>query len=332
MEPITDALMKGIGALSPVISVAPEGITIPALGQTVTFLGCVRIISVFFTSAVQLQMGVKNLLSMTGGAGMIAGRLGKDNWKGFADSATFADGPLRVVWLAGILAMTMLQLVAGACGLIYCVPFIKVDAAAAPFGWDWGFACGVVALAGFAVAVLGMRWIKDYPAAAATFPYVTLALYTAVVHLPLDGVDVRGAVAGHTGFRSLEILVTAFVAAVFVQSGLDKVFDWGGNSGWLSGYFADTLIAPLWLPGLLTLSLLENFCGFVALFALIFYQQGGHDVVARNTAILSLLGMLASLAVVIVGMLFKYDHGQAGPIVPYVTFALCGITILSLGY
>ena len=39
----------------------------------------------------------QNLLSMTGGAGMIAGRLGKDNWKGFADSATFADGPLRVV-------------------------------------------------------------------------------------------------------------------------------------------------------------------------------------------------------------------------------------------
>ena len=32
VEPITEALMKGIGALSPVISVAPEGVTIPALG------------------------------------------------------------------------------------------------------------------------------------------------------------------------------------------------------------------------------------------------------------------------------------------------------------
>lgn len=331
MEPITEALMRGIGALSPVISVAPEGVTIPALGGPMTFLTVCRFTAVFFVGAIQLQMGLKNLLDMTSGAGLIAGRRDKDNWKGFADSATFATGPLRVIWLAGILTMTMLQLIAGACGLIYCVPFIKVDAAAAPFGWDWGFACGIVALAGFAVAVLGMRWAKDYPAAAATFPYITLALYTAVIHLPLDGVDVRVAVLGHTGIRSLEILVTAFVAAVFVQSGLDKVFDWGGNSGWLSGYFADTLIAPFWLPGLITLSLLENLCGFIALFALVFYQQG-NDVVARNTAILSLLAMLASLAVVIVGMLFKYDHGQAGPIVPYVTFALCGICVLSLGY
>jgi len=59
MEPITEALMKGIGALSPVISVAPEGVTIPALGESMTFLTVCRFTAVFFVGSIQLQLGLK---------------------------------------------------------------------------------------------------------------------------------------------------------------------------------------------------------------------------------------------------------------------------------
>jgi len=47
---------------------------------------------------------------------------------------------------------------------------------------------------------------------------------------------------------------------------------------------------------------------------------------------LSLVMMEVSLAVIVVGMLFKNDHGQMAPIIPYVTWALLAIAILSLGY
>ena len=58
----------------------------------------------------------------------------------------------------------------------------------------------------------------------------------------------------------------------------------------------------------------------------------GNTTTGRNTAMLSLVMMEVSLAVIVVGMLFKNDHGQMAPIIPYVTWALLAIAILSLGY
>ena len=34
------------------------------------------------------------------------------------------------------------------------------------------------------------------------------------------------------------------VAILFIQSGLDKVFDWKGNLEWLTGHFSKTFLAP----------------------------------------------------------------------------------------
>ena len=35
-----------------------------------------------------------------------------------------------------------------------------------------------------------------------------------------------------------QVLASAFLAVLFLQSGLDKVLDWKGNKEWLTGYFA----------------------------------------------------------------------------------------------
>jgi len=48
---------------------------------------------------------------------------------------------------------------------------------------------------------------------------------------------------------------------------LDDALCRPGNAGWLSGYFSDTLLAPFWLPGLVTLTVTENIAGFAAALA-----------------------------------------------------------------
>jgi len=39
------------------------------------------------------------------------------------------------------------------------------------------------------------------------------------------------------------LLVLAFLAITFLQSGYDKIKDWKGNVAWLNGHFANTVLA-----------------------------------------------------------------------------------------
>jgi len=39
------------------------------------------------------------------------------------------------------------------------------------------------------------------------------------------------------------LLVLAFLAITFLQSGYDKIKDWKGNVEWLTGHFANTILA-----------------------------------------------------------------------------------------
>ena len=40
------------------------------------------------------------------------------------------------------------------------------------------------------------------------------------------------------------LLISLFVCVLFVQSSLDKVFDWKGNVAWLNDHFEKTFLAP----------------------------------------------------------------------------------------
>ena len=41
----------------------------------------------------------------------------------------------------------------------------------------------------------------------------------------------------------MQIFAVSFLAILFLQSGLDKVFDWKVNLEWLKGHFADSILA-----------------------------------------------------------------------------------------
>ncbi len=42
-----------------------------------------------------------------------------------------------------------------------------------------------------------------------------------------------------------EILLLAFLIITFLQSGLDKIFDWKGNVSWLKEHFSKTFMTNM---------------------------------------------------------------------------------------
>jgi hypothetical protein len=46
--------------------------------------------------------------------------------------------------------------------------------------------------------------------------------------------------------KNLPALFCALLVSIlFIQSGLDKVFDWKGNLDWLTGHFSKTFLAKM---------------------------------------------------------------------------------------
>ncbi len=65
--------------------------------------------------------------------------------------------------------------------------------------------------------------------------------------------------------RNLPALFAALLVAIlFIQSGLDKVFDWRGNLDWLTGHFSKTFLSRTVLPMLATITVMELATGFLS--------------------------------------------------------------------
>jgi uncharacterized membrane protein YphA (DoxX/SURF4 family) len=63
--------------------------------------------------------------------------------------------------------------------------------------------------------------------------------------------------------KNLPALFAALLVAIlFIQSGVDKVVDWKGNFEFLKGHFAKSVLAPMVLPMLATITVLELVTGF----------------------------------------------------------------------
>ena len=130
--------------------------------------------------------------------------------------------------------------------------------------------------------------------------------------------------APHFPLWFAQALTAAFFAVLFLQSGLDKVFDWKGNLGWLTGHFAKSplrSVVPLML-GVITL--LEVGAG--ALSAVGFVQ-----LLASGETRLALLGTaLAGVALLSLffGQRMAKDYVGAGALVPYFLVVLAGLLLL----
>ncbi|CAN5650153.1 hypothetical protein BH24ACI3_BH24ACI3_02350 [soil metagenome] len=115
-------------------------------------------------------------------------------------------------------------------------------------------------------------------------------------------------------YRELPALfAAAFTAILFIQSGLDKVTDWKGNLGWLTGHFAETPLSKL-VPALLgTITILELATGILAAIGIIYFLFAGSTLVIFYSAILGSGTLLA----LFFGQRMAKDYPGAAVLVPY---------------
>ena len=120
-----------------------------------------------------------------------------------------------------------------------------------------------------------------------------------------------------------QTLASAFLAILFLQSGLDKVFDWKGNKEYITGYFSKTPLRRFSTFMLFNITVLEVFAGIVS-------AAGCITVLLTQNAAIAFAG--AALAGVNVVSLFfgqrlAKDYAGASGMVPYAVFAIGAVLL-----
>ena len=104
-----------------------------------------------------------------------------------------------------------------------------------------------------------------------------------------------------------------FVAILFIQSGLDKVYDWKGNLEWLSGHFSKTFLAPMVPAMVATITVTELATGFVSAAGIIYFFATG----SLGAIFLGSVIGAASLTALFFGQRIAKDYPGAAVLVPY---------------
>ena len=114
--------------------------------------------------------------------------------------------------------------------------------------------------------------------------------------------------------KSLPALFSALLVSIlFIQSGLDKVFNWKGNLDWLIGHFSKTFLRGMVLPMLATITVMELATGFLAAAGLVWFLVTGSLLLIFFAAVLG----AASLTALFFGQRVAQDYPGAAVLVPY---------------
>jgi hypothetical protein len=108
------------------------------------------------------------------------------------------------------------------------------------------------------------------------------------------------------------------VAILFIQSGLDKVFDWKGNLEWLTGHFSKTFLARFVPVMFATITILEVATGLIAASGVIYYLVAGS---LTWLFVASILGA-GAIAALFFGQRVAKDYPGAAVLVPYFLLAI----------
>lgn len=114
--------------------------------------------------------------------------------------------------------------------------------------------------------------------------------------------------------RNLPALFCAlFIAILFLQSGLDKVFDWKGNLEFLTAHFAKTFVAGMVPMMLAAITVMELATGVLAALGLIYFLAAGSTVVMFYAGVLGILSIMA----LFFGQRIAKEYAGAAVLVPY---------------
>jgi diacylglycerol kinase len=131
-------------------------------------------------------------------------------------------------------------------------------------------------------------------------------------------------VIGNLTWLLLQILVSAFLAILFLQSGIDKVVDRRGNLEFLQGHFAKSPLAGM-VPLLVTLiTILELLAGSLSALGCVLILLTHNSIIAFYGAVIAALSILA----LFFGQRMAKDYAGAAVLVSY--FLLCLVAIYLL--
>src|SRR5204863_6327246 len=124
-----------------------------------------------------------------------------------------------------------------------------------------------------------------------------------------------------TGLFPIQIFVSAFLAILFLQSGIDKIVDRRGNLEWLSGHFAKSPLAGIVPLLVLLITILEITSGSLSAIGCVVIIFSRNPTVAFYGAVISAMSILALFS----GQRMAKDYAGAAVLVPYFLLTLIAI-------
>ena len=123
----------------------------------------------------------------------------------------------------------------------------------------------------------------------------------------------------------LQLLVSAFLAILFLQSGLDKVLDRQGNRAYLEQHFAKSPLAGTVGPMFAVITLLEVSAGALLGIGCVVLLLTRDSTVSYLGAVLAAVNITA----LFFGQRVAKDYAGAAVLVPYFLLALSAIFLLA---
>ncbi|HEX8249261.1 MAG TPA: hypothetical protein VF599_13875 [Pyrinomonadaceae bacterium] len=114
--------------------------------------------------------------------------------------------------------------------------------------------------------------------------------------------------------KNLPALFSALLVSIlFIQSGLDKVFDWKGNLEWLTGHFSKTFLRGTVPPMLAAITLMEIATGLLSAAGIVYFLISGSTVLIFYASVLG----AASIVALFFGQRVAKDYPGAAVLIPY---------------
>jgi len=120
------------------------------------------------------------------------------------------------------------------------------------------------------------------------------------------------------------IIIGIFWAILFLQSGLDKVFDYKGNLSWVKEHFEKSILAPMTTPMFITLTIIELAAGIISALGVILFLTNGD----KSTLFFGLILSAVSLLMLFFGQRLAKDYDGAKTIAIYFGVSLISFLLI----
>lgn len=122
-----------------------------------------------------------------------------------------------------------------------------------------------------------------------------------------------------------EVLVLLFLTVTFLQSGIDKLFDWKGNVAFIKDHFKNSPLkntVPLLLAITLVLEIVAGFCMLFGIYEL--YTSGAKEIALLGTELCAV-----TLIFLLIGQRLAKDYAGAMSLAVYFIITLWGVFLLN---